>query len=64
MSDFEKAIMEMINKFSMENASNTPDYILATYLNNCLNTFNEAVQQREIYYGRDPRPTETVINGC
>lgn len=57
MSEFEKAIKEMINKFSMENASNTPDFILAMYLNNCLKAFNEATQQRETWYGRDARPS-------
>lgn len=60
MTDFEKDIQKMINRHSMENASNTPDYILAMYLENCLKAFNEATQQRETFYGRDPLPTETV----
>ena len=45
-------LMALINEYSLENASNTPDFILAMYLENCLKTFNEAIQQREAWYGR------------
>ena len=54
----EKDIERTINRHSAENASNTPDYILAQYLIACLSAFNVATQQRETWYGRDPRPTE------
>ena len=47
-----------INNASAENASNTPDGILADYLLGCLTAFDTAVQQRETWYGRDPRPSE------
>ncbi len=53
-------IQSAINRHSAENASNTPDFILAQYLEGCLATFNTAVQQRETWYGRDPRPSGTV----
>jgi hypothetical protein len=39
-SDFEKELCELINKYSKENLSNTPDYILASYLIRCLDAFN------------------------
>ena len=45
----------VINKHSQENASNTPDFILAQFLCGCLAAFNTAVQQRETWYERDPR---------
>ena len=54
---FEKELLELINRHSMENASNTPDYILAQYMEACLTAFNTATQQRENWYGRDPSPT-------
>ena len=57
MTDFEKELEALINKHSMENASNTPDWILAQYLNGCLEVFTLATQQRENWYGRDPRPS-------
>lgn len=52
MSNFEKELWTLINTHSMENGSNTPDWILARYLSNCLAAFNEAVNTREGWYGR------------
>jgi len=47
----------LINQHTMANASNTPDFILAQYLDGCLRAWNQATQQRETWYGRDARPT-------
>jgi hypothetical protein len=60
-TDFKSELTSLINRMSIENGSNTPDYILAMYLSDCLRAFNQAVQQRENWYGRDPRPSETPI---
>lgn len=57
ISTFENELKKLINKHSQENHSNTPDFILAMYLQNCLSAFNMAVQQRETWYGRDGRPS-------
>ena len=54
---FETKLTALINEYSKENESNTPDFILANYLSNCLRAFTEATQQRETWYGRDARPT-------
>lgn len=54
---FEKELTALLNRYSMENASNTPDFILAQYLRAALLAFDTAVQQRETWYGRDPRPS-------
>lgn len=59
METFEKELENLINRHSKENESNTPDFILAQYICGCLATFNVAVQQRENWYGRDPRPSIT-----
>jgi hypothetical protein len=59
--DFEKELEVLINKHSMENASDTPDFILAGYLKGCLDLFNTAVQQRETLHGRDPRPVAPTV---
>jgi hypothetical protein len=56
MESFEKALENLINRFSEENGSNTPDFILAQYLNTCLGAFNIATRQREKWYGREPVP--------
>ena len=46
MSIFRKELETLINKNSLENGSNTPDFILAEYLENCLKAFDYAVLQR------------------
>ena len=61
MTEFWNDIEALINKYSMENISNTPDWILAQYLKGCLDVFNLAVQQRENWYGRDSRPAQNVL---
>lgn len=37
----------------MENGSNTPDYVLAQFLSNCLNAWNQGIKERESWFGRD-----------
>jgi len=61
MTDFEKDLEHLINHHSQENASNTPDFILAQYLAGCLAVFDTAVQQRETWYGRDARPSAIAV---
>lgn len=46
MSQFRKDLEVLINQNSMENKSNTPDFILAAYLEDCLNAFDKAVCRR------------------
>lgn len=50
MSDLEKELTFFLNKHSIEGASNTPDYILARYLVDCLSTFSAAVNYRDEWY--------------
>ena len=57
---FVEELRAVINRRSRENASNTPDYILALYLERCLESFEIAIQQRETWYGRDARPSAGV----
>ena len=52
----ERDIEHVINSHSAENASNTPDFILAQCLMSCLAAIDTAIQQRETWYGRDARP--------
>lgn len=52
-----EAIRDVLNKQGRDCQSNTPDYILANYLEACLVAFENAIQQREYYHGRDPRST-------
>jgi len=43
----------VINQYSIENDSNTPDFILAEYLNSCLDSFASAIQKREQWVSKD-----------
>ena len=48
--DFRKELASLINKFSKENYSDTPDFILAQYLDACLIAFSDAVMRRTEWY--------------
>jgi len=50
---FEDEIRAVINRHSKENVSNTPDFLLASYLNKCLDAFDSAVKARDIWYGHE-----------
>lgn len=58
--NFVTEIETVINKYSKENDSNTPDFILAVYLNKCLIAFSDAVYDREKWFGENkPWPIES-----
>lgn len=52
-SAFERELAGLINRHSKENESNTPDFILAQYMLNCLNAFTLASRAREKWYGKE-----------
>ena len=47
MKDFRVELKNLINFYSKENESNTPDCILAEYIEDCLKAFNNAVINRD-----------------
>lgn len=47
--EFRDELETLINKWSKENGSDTPDFILADYLQSCLNAFDEAVRARDAH---------------
>lgn len=47
---FRHELEDLINKHNMENSSDTPDFMLADYLINCLETFGEIVKRRDKWY--------------
>lgn len=51
MNKFESELESLINRHSIENESGTPDFILATYIRNCLDAFSIAVRHRSKWYG-------------
>lgn len=49
----EVELQRLLNKYSAETASGTPDFLLASYLLDCLNVFNEYVRLRAKWHGDD-----------
>lgn len=50
-ADLRQELAAVLNRHSAENGSDTPDFILATYLLDCLKVWNEAVRERDRWYG-------------
>lgn len=48
---FDKELESLINRYSMEAGSNTPDYILVEYLKNSLENYHNATRLRDNWYG-------------
>ena len=57
-NDFESHLSNMLNHFSLENGSDTPDFILAHYMVCCLSAFNDAVRKRNKWYAPPAGTTE------
>lgn len=55
-NDLRKELTALLNRFSRENFSNTPDFLLANFLMECLQAFERASMQREKWYGKALTP--------
>jgi hypothetical protein len=49
--NFRYYLEKLINHHSKENGSNTPDFILADYLSECLAAYDRAVRRRDDWHG-------------
>ncbi len=58
MDGLGKDIKGLINKYSREEDSNTPDFILAEYLMACLCAFEVASNRREVWYKVEHKPDD------
>lgn len=45
--EFKDELTRLINRFSLENGSDTPDYVLAIFLNDCREAFDRVVKLNE-----------------
>lgn len=57
---FVSELEDLINKHSIENESNTPNFILAGFIRDCLNAYNTTVIYRDAWF--DESADEWVIN--
>ena len=44
--EFVREIAKVVNRYSIENNSDTPDYILAEYMAGCLTVFENTLRNR------------------
>ncbi|HEX3958083.1 MAG TPA: hypothetical protein VHZ03_15825 [Trebonia sp.] len=63
MTDLRKALEGLLNEHSAENASDTPDFILAAYVTDSLRAFEKASRAREDWYGHRHAPGGEVTPG-
>lgn len=50
-TELEKKLAGLINSECRENDSNTPDFLLAEFMMNCLDAFELASNKREVWFG-------------
>ena len=51
-------LARVLNQHSMENASNTPDFLLAEYLERCLAAAEILINRRDAWHGVTPTVTQ------
>lgn len=69
---FEDELCELINRHSIENKSNTPDFLLASFAATCLDVASKIIRERDEWYGVElrpgacttPEPAEAVPGGA
>ena len=49
---FRRDLTALLNQYSQENGSDTPDFVLAEYLQDCLTNFDKATIARDEWYGQ------------
>lgn len=62
MEELRKKVEVAINECSAENGSNTPDFILAEFLTDCLTAWDKASMARERWYGKHLEPGQSRGN--
>ena len=50
-SKFEKELISLISRYSQENVSETPDFVLAEYIMGCMKVYEQTVKRRDEWFG-------------
>lgn len=58
---FRKDLEKLMNVYSKENVSNTPDFVLAEYVLQALDAFDLATRARDEWFGRKPRSVRKIM---
>jgi hypothetical protein len=46
---FTKELKSLLNKYSLDNESNTPDFILAKFMHACYDAYNTAIHDIQLW---------------
>ena len=57
---FRAELEALINRHSKEGGSDTPDFILADYMADCLDAYDKAVTRRTEWYKPEPKESPNV----
>jgi len=55
-------LKRVVNDLNLENGSNTPDFILAEYLYDCLMAFERATTQRDMWWNHEPWKDKKIFS--
>jgi hypothetical protein len=58
---FEQELEQLINRHSIENAADTPDWLLTQYISGCLAVFARTIKERDRYYHLTGLPCSPMI---
>ena len=51
-SEFERELTRLINRYSLENQSDSPDFVLAQFMTDCLKAYNRANWHKKLWLRR------------
>jgi hypothetical protein len=54
LSDLERELTSLLNRYCAESVSDTPDFILANFVLESLKVFNETTRRRDQWWGFVP----------
>jgi len=57
---FTIALSALLNRYSLESGSSTPDFILAEYLVGCLENFDKTMAKRSNWYNEPKKEFEQL----
>jgi len=58
--EFMAELRALLNRYSRENISDTPDFILASYMLSCLTSFDTATRHRDEWHGNTRKQREAT----
>lgn len=58
--DFRRELAQVINRHGLDNRYQTPDFVLAFFIESCLEAFGHGTVKRDSWFGFDP---EIKYNG-